>query len=130
MGLGYKGGADHFHSVSENIGTLKAKYGYENGYFGEPGQGKSSSVRNIASEDPSSTAHSFYDELTYGGLEEPLYGKDGSVKGMFTEMADGTRINWRPVSSSPDKSPAVDIDIQYSDDHGDLKTQKIHFVRS
>ncbi len=44
-------------------------------------------------------------------------------------MADGTRINWQPVSSFADGSPAVDIDIQFSDDHGDLKTQKIHFVR-
>ena len=45
-----------------------------------------------------------------------------------TTMEDGTIINWRIVSSSADKSPAVDIDVQFSNDHGDLVTQKIHFV--
>lgn len=43
-------------------------------------------------------------------------------------MSDGTIINWRPVSSS-DGTPAVDIDVQYSDEHGNLVTQRIHFVK-
>ncbi|MBQ2689367.1 MAG: hypothetical protein IJG05_04735, partial [Solobacterium sp.] len=102
---------------------------YHDGYFGRQGESKRSSIRNIESDDPSRTAQAFYDELTHGGLEYTLYKKDGTENGKYTEMADGTRINWRPVSSSADGSPAVDIDIQFSDDHGDLKTQKNHFVR-
>lgn len=32
-------------------------------------------------------------------------------------------------SSSADGSPSVDIDVQYSNECGDLVTQKIHFVK-
>lgn len=35
---------------------------------------------------------------------------------------------FREVSSS-DGSPAVEINIRQSDDHGDIKYQKIHFVK-
>ena len=63
-------------------------------------------------------------------LEEKknLYGKDGSIKGATTKMSDGTIITWRKVSSS-DGSPAIDINIKYSNDSGGLKRQKIHFVK-
>ena len=44
-------------------------------------------------------------------------------------MADGSTMNWRKVSSSADKSPAVDIDIERSNDHGELVAQKIHFTK-
>ena len=128
MGTGYKGNADHYHRVAENLDTLKAEYGFHNGLFGVRGQGKSENIRNIASDDPQKTAKEFYDKLAYGGIEEPLLYRDGTVKGFQTKMADGTIINWRAVSSSPDKSPAVDIDVQYSDEHGVLVQQKIHFV--
>lgn len=42
-------------------------------------------------------------------------------------MVDGTIITFRPISSS-DGSPAVDINIKGSDNHGKLKAQKIHFT--
>ena len=40
MGTGYKGNADHYHSISENLPTMKEKYAYNDGYFGEKGQGR------------------------------------------------------------------------------------------
>ena len=43
-------------------------------------------------------------------------------------MKDGTIVSYREVSSS-DGSPAVEINIRKSDEHGDIKYQKIHFVK-
>ncbi len=128
MGTCYKGNANHYHKITENLPSMKEKYNYHNGLFGESGQSKSRHIRNIASNDPNQTVQSFYDNLAHGGIEKPLYYKDGTIKGYQTTMADGTTINWRKVSSSRDDSPAVDIDVQYSDDHGKLVAQKIHFV--
>ena len=125
----YKGGADHYHRISENITRIRADYElHDDGLFGEPGNSKSSKIRNIRSDDPSATAKDFYDKLAYGGIEEPLYKKDGSPNGWETKMADGSILNWRPVSSS-DKSPAVDIFISSTDETGEITTQKIHFVK-
>ena len=76
MGTGYKGNADHYHSISENLPVMKEKYSYNNGYFGEKGQSKKNNkVRNIFSDDPSATAQKFYDTLAYGGKEEPTYNR-------------------------------------------------------
>lgn len=129
MGTCYKGGADHYHKVTENIGSLATTYKYYDGLFGDRGQGGSSVIRNIASDDPQATAKDFFDRLTYGGIEKTLYYKDGTEKGKRVTMADGSTMNWRKVSSSADKSPAVDIDIERSNDHGELVTQKIHFTK-
>lgn len=129
MGTGFKGNADHFHSVTENIGKMEELYDYHNGLFGERGQSRSETIRNIASDDPAKTAKEFYDTLAHGGIEKELLYPDGTLKGFQTIMADGTIINWRLVSSSSDKSPAVDIDVQYSDESGNLISQKIHFVQ-
>lgn len=128
MGTGYKGNADYYHKISENLDAMKSSYDYHNGLFGTKGQSKSNSIRNIASDNPTQTAKDFYDQLCYGGKETALYNKDGSTKGFQVKMADGTIVNWR-VKSTSDGSPAVDIDVQYSTDHGDLVTQKIHFVK-
>ena len=129
MGTGFKGGADHYHSVSENLGKLQDKYDPDgDGLFGDRGRGGSATIRNIASDDPAQTAKDFYDTLAYGGIEKILTYPDGNPKGFQTIMSDGTIINYRPVSSS-DGTPAVDIDVQYSDEHGNLVTQKIHFVK-
>ena len=125
----YKGGSPTFRSVSENLESMKSKYMYKNGLFGVRGQGKSNNIRNIVSSDPEKTAKAFYDNFGYGGIEEPLYYKDGSFKGYEVRMADGTIINWRQKSGSKDKSPAVDISVELSNDHGNLRTQKIHFVK-
>lgn len=129
MGTSYKGGADHYHKITENIPLVAAIYKYENGLFGERGQGGSGVIRNIASEDPQKTAKDFFDRLAHGGIEKTLYYKDGTEKGKRVSMADGSTLNWRRVSSSPDKSPAVDIDIERSTDRGELISQKIHFIK-
>lgn len=123
MGHGYKGDTGHYHSITENLGTLSSKYEYSNGYFGEQGKGRSF-VRNIRSEDPASTAKSFYDTAAHGGIEKTM----DNGKGYVTKMKDGTILSYREVSSS-DGSPAVEINIRHSDDHGDIKYQKIHFVK-
>lgn len=128
MGTSYKGNADHYHRITENLHDMTYEYDYHNGLFGVRGQGGSANIRNIISDDPQKEAVSFYDRLTYGGIEKPIYYKDGTIKGVQTIMADGTTVNWRKVSSSRDGSPAVDIDVQFSNEHGDLVTQKIHFV--
>ena len=125
----YKGGADHYHSISENIPIVIKDYPLFNGLFGELGEGRSLAIRNIKSDDPQATAKDFYDKLGHGGIESKLYYKDGSVKGLRVKMADGSVLNWRPVSSSPDKSPAVDISVETIDNHGNIVTQKIHFIK-
>lgn len=123
MGHGYKGDTGHHHSITENLGSLTAKYDYSNGYFGEQGKGRSF-VRNISSDDPASTAKDFYDTAAHGGIE----GAMDNGKGYVTKMKDGTILSYREVSSS-DGSPTVEINIRQSDDHGDIKYQKIHFVK-
>ena len=125
----YKGGAGHHHSIGENLNDLSDKFDYHNGFFGSPGNNNNTSVRHISSDDPSATAKDFYDTAAHGGIEQPILGKDGSVKGFKCDMADGSVITWRNVSNS-DGSPAVDINIQKSTDSGGIKQQKIHFVRS
>lgn len=123
MGHGYKGDTGHHHSITENLGSLTAKYDYSNGYFGEQGKGRSF-VRNISSDDPANTAKDFYDTAAHGGIEGAMY----NGKGYVTKMKDGTILSYREVSSS-DGSPAVEINIRQSDDNGDIKYQKIHFVK-
>jgi hypothetical protein len=130
MGSGYKGNTDHYHSISENLPPMKEKYFYKDGYFGNKGNNsKNNKVRHIESCDPSKTAKEFYDTLTHGGKEEPIYDKKTGEKiGKKTTLADGSVVAWRKVSSS-DGSPAVDINIEYSSDSGGIKQQKIHFVK-
>ena len=49
-------------------------------------------------------------------------------KGVYTKMKDGTILSYREVSSS-DGTPAVEINVKESNDHGGIKYQKIHFVK-
>ncbi len=129
MGTGYKGNADHYHSISENLPAMKEKYSYKDGYFGEKGKSKKNNkVRNIKSDDPLKTAREFYDTLAHGGKESPIFESDGTKNGMKTVLADGSVVTWRNVSHS-DGSPAVDINIEYSSDSSGIKQQKIHFVK-
>ncbi len=128
MGFNYKGGADHYHSIGENVSGLSKDYPLSNGYFGTKGDSKDNSIRHIESSDPAATAKDFYDKAAHGGKEEDILDKNGNIKGATTKMADGTIITWREVSSS-DGSPAVDINIKHSDDSSGLKGQKIHFVK-
>ena len=124
----YKGGADHYHSISENISRVTETYPLHNGLFGVRGQSGSRTIRNIVSKDPAATAKDFYDKIAHGGIERPLFKKDGSSNGWETKMADGSIINWRPTSSS-DKSPAVDIFVSTKNKNGLIVTQKIHFIK-
>ena len=68
-----------------------AVYNYHNGLFGDRGQGGSSMIRNIVSDDPQATAKDFFDRLTYGGIEKTLYYKDGTEKGKRVTMADESK---------------------------------------
>lgn len=122
MGLGYKGGALSYYSVSDNISELSKSFAYNNGYFGE--KGNNSRIRVIYSDNPDNTGKTFYDKIAYGGIESPL--ENG--KGYKTNMADGTIITFRPTTSS-DNNPGVDINIAKSINHGSLKQQKIHFEK-
>ena len=103
--------------------SLKSEYKYQNGYFGDPGQGRDF-VRNIKSDDPVKTAQDFYDKAAHGGIKKEM----NNVKGVYTKIKDGSILSYREVSSS-DGSPAVEINIKQSTDHGDIKYQKIHFVK-
>lgn len=125
MGVSYKGGAERYHSINDNVSKVSQSYDYNNGYFGEPGTGNK--VRIIYSDDPASTGKDFYDKIAYGGIETYL-DEDNPSKGVKTEMADGTIITFRPTTKSDD-NPGVDINIEYSNNHGDLKKQKIHFEK-
>lgn len=123
MGHGYKGDTGHHHSITENLSSLKSDYKYQNGYFGDPGQGRSF-VRNIKSSDPAKSAKDFYDKAAHGGIEKQM----SNGKGAYTKMKDGSILSYRAVSTS-DGSPAVEINIKQSNDHGEIKYQKIHFVK-
>ena len=123
MGHGYKGDTGHHHSITENLSLLKSDYKYQNGYFGDPGQGRSF-VRNIKSSNPAKSAKDFYDKVAHGGIEKQM----SNGKGVYTKMKDGSILSYRAVSTS-DGSPAVEINIKQSNDHGEIKYQKIHFVK-
>lgn len=123
MGHGYKEDIGHYHSISENLPELTSKYKYSNGYFGDSGKGRSF-VRNIVSEDPIATSKDFYDKAARGGIEKEM----SNGKGYFTKMKDGSILSYREISST-DGSPVVEINIKSSNEHGDIKDQKIHFVR-
>ncbi|MBR0278226.1 MAG: hypothetical protein IJQ50_07195 [Clostridia bacterium] len=119
----YKGGSTRYRSISDNVAALKTSYSYSNGYFGIKGQG-GTHTRNITSSDPVKTAKSFYDTASYGGIESHM--KNG--KGYTTNMADGTVISYRKTSTS-DGTSVVEINIRKSANTGELKYQKIHFVK-
>ncbi|MEE3393496.1 MAG: hypothetical protein VZR23_07440 [Lachnospiraceae bacterium] len=123
MGHGYKGDTGHHHSITENLPTLTSSYDYKNGYFGDK-SGSNNRVRHITSNDPVKTAKDFYDKAAHGGIEHQM----DNGKGVYTKMKDGSILSSREISSS-DGSPAVEINIKHSKNHGDIKYQKIHFVQ-
>lgn len=123
MGLGFKGDTGHHHTILENLSSLKSEFPYKNGYFGCPGKGRSF-IRNIVCNDPIKTAKQFYEKAALGGIEKQM----ANGKGVYTKMKDGTILSYREASSS-DGTPVVEINIKNSNDHGDVKYQKIHFVK-
>ena len=126
MGHDYKGDTGHYHTILENIPAAAAKFEYRDGYFGKSSPDGKTKNRNIASDDPVKTAKEFYNAIANGGIEEPM----ANGKGVVTVLADGTAISYRKVSSSPDRSSVVEINISDSTDTGGVKTQKIHFIQS
>ncbi len=123
MGTTYKGNAPYYRSVGQNILQTSSKYPYRNGRFGENSPSTGNETRNIASADPLDTATDFYDRIAYGGVENIYANGDRKI----TQMADGTIITWRRVSTS-DGGPVVEINISGSSHTGGIKKQKIHFV--
>ena len=124
MGTYYKGDSKYYRSIGQNILITSSKYPCENGRFGKSSPSTGNKTRNIASENPLATATDFYDRLAFGGIEK-IY-NNGTLH--ITQMADGSIITMRPVSSSRDGSPVVEINISGSTHTGGLKQQKIHFV--
>ena len=123
MGTTYKGNAAYYRSVGQNILPTASKYPYRNGRFGVNSPSTGNKTRNIASADPLGTAKDFYDRIVYGGVEKIYANGDRRI----TQMADGTIITWRRVSTS-DGGPVVEINISSSSHTGGIKKQKIHFV--
>ena len=121
---GTAGSASSKHTLNDNLPKLTKKYPLsKDGYFGTPASKKDNYVRHIASKDPLGTAKEFYKLATKNHIKEtPIPGG----KGNYAKMHDGTTITIRPVSSSPDKSPAVDINIASP---GRVNKQKIHFIK-
>lgn len=120
MGVSYKGVTLYYHSINDNISSVKNSFKYHNGYFGE--QGTSSRVRVIYGNNPASMGKYFYDKIAFGGIEKDL----PNGKGKVTYMADGSIITFRATTKSDDY-PGVDINISKSTDSGGIKQQKVHF---
>lgn len=123
MGHGYKGDTGHHHSISENIAATASKFPYHNGYFGVKSPDSKERNRNIECSNLASQSKEFYDTIAHGGIEQVL----SNGKGHYTEMADGTVVTFRTVSSS-DGTPVAEINIKRSSDPNGVKGQKIHFV--
>ena len=124
MGTCYKGNARFFRSIGQNVLITASKYHFKNGRFGVNSPSTGNKTRNIVSSDPISSAKDFYEKIAFGGKETKYNG--GKVR--VTRMSDGSVITMRPISSSPDGSPVVEINITGSSHAGGLKQQKIHFV--
>lgn len=120
MGVSYKGGAPYYRCITENIPSITKLFEYDNGYFGEKGNGNR--VRVIYDDDPAAIGKKLYDEIAFGGIEKGL----PNGKGKITYMADGSIITFRPTTKSDDY-PGVDINVLKSSNSGGIKQQKIHF---
>lgn len=124
MGTCYKGRATYFRSIGQNVMIASQSYKYVNGYFGDVSASTGNRTRNIVSSDNLATANDFYNKIAYGGTE--ISRNNGNLK--ITTMSDGTIITKRNISSS-DGTPVVEINIRNSTHNGDVKYQKIHFVK-
>ena len=120
---GTAGSSSAKHTLNDNLPKLTKKYPLsKDGYFAPRGDG-GNHVRVMKCKDPLGTAKDFY-KLATKNHETEI--KIPGGKGYVAEMRDGTRITIRPVSSSPDRSPAVDINISSP---GRVNRQKIHFIK-
>lgn len=122
MGSSYKGGTSYQHSFRENLPEVTADYPLNGNHFGTSHHG-STWTYEIEADNPSKAAKAFYDKIGLGGA----FYKHGANGLEIVELSDGTRIVYRPITKSG--SPAVEINIQKSDDNGGVKSHKIHFVK-
>lgn len=114
-------GGNGNHTFSDNLPDLVKVYPLDHGHFGKPSDKKHSIARIIESDDPVREAERFYRLATEGAKERK--DKEGFH---LAQLKDGSFITFREVSSSEDKSPAVDINLVPPKS---IKTTKIHFVK-
>ena len=74
-------------------------------------------------KDPLGTAKEFFNLATKNSVLKTNLPNGNGIK---AEMKDNTIITIRPVSSSPDRSPAINISNKIP---GRIKDQKIHFIK-
>lgn len=94
----------------------------KSGKFGEKNKKGSSYVRVFKCSNPAATAYEFAAKAMKGFVS--LTTLEG--KGFIARMADGTLITYRYISSSADRSPAVELKVK---NLKQVKSQKIHFVK-
>jgi hypothetical protein len=125
MGTYYKGNTPTYREILDNIDNIIKDYPLNNcGYFGEKGKAGNCQIRQIYCNDPIKEAQKFYNIVAFGGIETNLQNN----MGVRTKLKDGTVITYREITSTKD-SPAVEININKSNNHGNIKPQKIHFER-
>ena len=94
--------------LADNVPSLKGKFPTTaSGYFGKPGKGRKH-TRNIESSNPARTAAKFASIAS----KNPVSCIAIEGKGMIYRMRDGSIIGHRPVSSSKDGSPVVELKVK------------------
>lgn len=125
MGTHFKGNSPTYHSLRDNLPRVNENYKHnENGYFGEIGKSGCNAIRQINCDDPIAEAHKFFNTIGFGGIETEL----PNHKGISSKLKDGTIIVCRDITSTLG-SPAVEINIRYSNDSCGIQNQKIHFEK-
>lgn len=117
LGHASNGGYASQGSLAANIAKLAKSLSTDgSGRLGSRGKNK---VRLIVAKNPSKAAKEVFSALKVGGTESKL--ENG--KGQKAVFKDGSRVVFRPVSSS-DGSPAVEIIVTQPN----RVSYKIHFV--
>lgn len=121
-GDGYGSSSGNAGALNDNVGALAKDFPLsKNGYFGSAG--KNNPTRVIISNDPHSTAKSFWKKLSKGGDSSTT--ANGHQKVAF---GDSSIAIFRPTTSTPN-SPSIKI-INKNPANGLTAVQNIHFVSS
>jgi len=119
-GGGATSGPSSSSALANNIEALSYEYPLTpGGYFGV----KSRNTRAIVSDNPMSTADSFWKTLSRDGRPDPL----PNGKGDRVRFDDNSLVVYRVVTTS-NGSPAVEIWVESSSGRKIAAYQKIHFV--
>ena len=111
------------HTLAENISNLTRDFPVnERGYFGIRGKGARASTRIIESGNPARTASKF----AHLAASNPTATRMIDGKGIVWKMRDGGVVSYRYYSSSPDRSPVVELSLVKVPG---VRDQKIHFVK-